>query len=271
MIQFTKLVTLEANMAVQGNMTLKVNLMVSTGPQQQHPDLLAQIWMPHSHMGTMTAHLKQLVVDGSSDMDNRPSRSGRTPQQHFLSPPSSESEDNTEPMGSNKRPHCDDKLSVFPSETDVEHLLDMQDPEAKGANGLASKIGQALDDEDYLKSLEADLADDDPGWEKIQQTLDNIASKWWGLPFSSDNLKVLLNKHTKPENCAEITVAKVNPEIWSQMNNFKHKTALRIGNTQEALQKATFAILKSCDMMLSAKISVSKETLSHSIDTKELL
>lgn len=49
MIQFTKLVTLEANMAVQGNMTLKVNLMVSTGPQQQHPDLLAQIWMPHSH------------------------------------------------------------------------------------------------------------------------------------------------------------------------------------------------------------------------------
>lgn len=79
MIQFTKLVTLEANMAVQGNMTLKVNLMVSTGPQQQHPDLLAQIWMPHSHMGTMTAHLKQLVVDGSSDMDNRPSRSGRKP------------------------------------------------------------------------------------------------------------------------------------------------------------------------------------------------
>ena len=76
-----------------------------------------------------------------------------------------------------------------------------------------------------------------PVGDEIQQNLANIASKRWGLSLSSDKLKVLLNKHAKPENCAEITVAKVNPEILSQMNNFKLKTDLRVGNSLASLTK----------------------------------
>ena len=60
--------------------------------------------------------------------------------------------------------------------------------------------------------LEADLADDNPVGEI-------------SLKCCSTNTQNL-------EGCAEITVAKVNPEIWSQMNNFKRKIDLRVDNTQ---------------------------------------
>ena len=116
--------------------------------------------------------------------------------------------------------------------------------------------------------LEADLNDEDPVGGKIQQKLANIALKLWGISLSTDKLKALLTKHTKPENCAEmmndewcaeITAAKVNPEIYSQMNNFKRKTDLRVGNAQQDYS------------LLSTKINVSKKTLSQSVDAISLI
>ena len=95
---------------------------------------------------------------------------------------------------------------------------------------------------------------------KIHQNLANIIGlKRWGIFPSSDKLKPLLGKHGKPENCADITVAKGNPKIWSQMNNFKHKDDLRLGNVQQALQKHTFGLLKSCDTLVPKQDSVSRK------------
>ena len=116
-------------------------------------------------------------------------------------------------MESGKRRRGDHELSLSPSEADVDNLLGMHTSEAQSANGSESNLGAANEDEDYLKSLEADLADDDPVGTNIQQNLANIASKRWGISLSPDKLKALLNKHTKPANCTDITVAKVNPEI----------------------------------------------------------
>lgn len=40
-------------------------------------------------------------------------------------------------------------------------------------------------------------------------------------------------KHVKPDYCADLAVPKVNPEIWCQLDNFKHKADLRLGNIQD--------------------------------------
>ena len=122
-----------------------------------------------------------------------------------------------------------------------------------------SKVANKTEDENYLHTLEADPNDEDPVGAKIHQNLANFALK-------SDKLKALLGKHAKPENCTDITVAKVNPGIWSQMNNFKRKADLRLGNVQQALQKATFGLLKSCDTLEPKQDSVSREILSQKID-----
>ena len=99
----------------------------------------------------------------------------------------------------------------------------------------------------------------------------NIASKRWGITLPNDKLKALLAKHAKPENCPEITTVRVNPEIWDQMNNFRRKADLRVSNIQQALQKATFGILKVCDKLVDQQPSTDKETLAANIDAIVLL
>ena len=47
-------------------------------------------------------------------------------------------------------------------------------------------------------------------------------------------------------------VPKVNPEIWEHLYSAKRKSDLRLSNIQQSLQHATFALLKSCDLLLPA-------------------
>ena len=96
-------------------------------------------------------------------------------------------------------------------------------------------------------------------------------SKQWGISLPNSKLKALLAKHTKPDNCPDITTARVNPEIWDQMNNFRRKADLRVSNIQQALQKATFGILKVCNKLVDQQPSTDKETLAANIDAIVLL
>ena len=119
---------------------------------------------------------------------------------------------------------------------------------------------------EILKSLEADLKDDEKVGAKINERLANIAKKRWGITLPNDKLKALLAKHAKPENCTGIATARVNPEIWDQMNNFRRKADLRVSNIQQTLQKATFGILKACDRLVAQQTKTDKEALAANID-----
>ena len=55
------------------------------------------------------------------------------------------------------------------------------------------------------------------------------------------------------------------------MNNFRRKADLRVSNIQQALQKATFGILKVCDKLVDQQPSTDKETLAANIDAIVLL
>lgn len=124
---------------------------------------------------------------------------------------------------------------------------------------------------ELLKSLEANFTDNELAGAKINQRLANIASKQWGITLPNDKLKAMLAKHAKPENCPDITTVRVNPEIWDQMNNFRCKADLGVSNIQQALQKATFGILKVCDKLADQQPSTDKETLAANIDAIVLL
>jgi len=45
------------------------------------------------------------------------------------------------------------------------------------------------------------------------------------------------------------------------MNNFKGKADLRVSNIQQALQEATFGILKASDRLVDQQPNTDKETL----------
>ena len=63
----------------------------------------------------------------------------------------------------------------------------------------------------------------------------------------------------------------VNLEIWDQMNNFRRKADLRVSNIQQALQKATFSILRACDKLVDQQPNTDKETLAANINAIVLI
>ena len=214
------------------------------------------------NMGTMASLLQTIVAH----QDSKPQKKRRH-SPHDLSSADSESEDNDH-EASGKRRREEDELSISPSDEDINEFFEESNP--KEAE-VTAKTTEPKEEVELLKSLEADFTDDELVGAKINQRLANIASKRWGITLPNDKLKALLAKHAKPENCPEITTVRVNPEIWDQMNNFRRKADLRVSNIQQALQKATFGILKVCDKLVDQQPSTDKETLAANIDAIVLL
>ena len=209
------------------------------------------------NMGTMASLLQSIVAR----QDSKPQKKRRH-SPHDLSSADSESEDNDH-EASGKRRREEDELSISPSDEDINEFLEESNP--KEAE-VTAKTTEPKEEVELLKSLEADFSDDELVGAKINQRLANIASKRWGITPHNDKLKALLAKHAKPENCPDITTVRVNPEIWDQRNNFRRKADLRVSNIQQALQKATFGILKVCDKLVDQQPSTDKETLAANID-----
>ena len=214
------------------------------------------------NMGTMASLFKTIVAH----QDSKPQKKRRHSFNDLLSA-DSESEV-TDHEASNKRRCEEDELSISPSDEDITEFLKESNSQAVE---MAAKTAEPNEEVELLKSLEADFTDDELVGAKINQCSANIASKRWGITLPNDKLKALLAKHARPENCPDITTVRVNPEIWDQMNNFRRKADLRVGNIQQALQKATFGMLKVCDKLVDQQPSTDKETLATNINAIVLL
>ena len=77
-----------------------------------------------------------------------------------------------------------------------------------------------------------------------------MANKRWSKKLDQEEVSNLLAKYDPPENCVEISVPRVNPEIWQFLNAFKRKTSLRFANIKQALQKSSFATLKNAGALI---------------------
>ncbi|KAK2549263.1 hypothetical protein P5673_030236 [Acropora cervicornis] len=180
----------------------------------------------------------------------------------------SDAEEEDRPHGKLRRTD-DNALRVHASNSDDE----VNDP-LNGSNppGLNNVSDQADNEDVLLKELEAALHDADKKALKIQQQLADIAVKRWGKKLNAEKVSCILAKHEQPENCEELNIPRVNPEIWATLNAFKCKPDLRFANMQQSLQKATFALLSTCNKLLAVKSQVeTKEMLTDSVDTIALV
>ena len=130
----------------------------------------------------------------------------------------------------------DDSLSVHATD-DVAQLL--AEPLVQGK--VTHKPNDNVSEDEVLKELVAALQDEDKKGPKVQEQLADIAMKRWGNKLTSEKITSILGKHLQPENCRDMAIARVNPEIWAPLNATKRKSDLHLANMQQALQKATFA------------------------------
>ena len=126
--------------------------------------------------------------------------------------------------------------------------------------------------DELLTEVVASLQEEDTKGPKVQQQLADIAIKRWGTKLQSEKITSILGKQPQPENCEDMAIGRVNPEIWAPLNAAKRKADLRLANMQQALQKATFAIVTTCDKLLAVKSQIdTKDMFTDSIDAIALV
>ena len=164
-----------------------------------------------------------------------------------------------------------DAISVTASEDEVQNLLDGV---SRGSSHKNDNNEGAEDHDEILKELTATFRDEDKKGPPINKQLAEMANKRWGKKLEQEKMSSLLTKYDPPENCVDITVTRVNSEIWQSLNSFRKKADLRLANLQQAFQKATFATLTNADKLLritDLSGPSKKELLTSSIDIVALL
>ena len=162
-----------------------------------------------------------------------------------------------------------DAISVTASEEEVQNLLDGV---GGGSSHKTDNNEGAEDHDEILKELTATFRDEDKKGPPINKQLAEMANKRWGKKLEQEKMLSLLTKYDPPENCVDITVTRVNSEIWQSLNSFRKKADLRVANLQQAFQKTTFTtnadkLLRITDLSGPTK----KELLTSSIDIVALL
>lgn len=205
-----------ANLAIIVDPTLSINLQLQTLANLALIGVEASVADLTSNLGTMSSFWKQPMRVRAFTIRNLP-------------PCSAEENDHAEI--NSRSPVTLKRIKTSPRERKGPGRR--QDKRVTKVTGVPKKVAMT------------DFDEEKPVGPKVQQNLANIARKRWGAALANDELKAMLAKHAKSENCAGMTVTKVNHEIWTQLNNFKRKADLRLSNVHQSLQKASFGVLKS--------------------------
>lgn len=240
------------------------------GPKPTLEETMASLSQNMGHMADMMGKMYERLNENENVLSQRPPGPREKRPRRRSDPTDSESdpEEVDRPHGKSRRTD-DDALSVHASNSDDEVNDLLNGSNLPGSNQVSNKA----DNEDaLLKELEAALHDADKKGPKIQQQLANIALKRWGKKLTAEKISSILAKHVQPENCEGLNIPRVNPEIWATLNAFKRKADLRLANMQQSLQKATFALLSTCDKLLALKSQVeTKEMLTDGVDAIALV
>ena len=223
-------------------------------------------------MGTMTQLLTEVCarlptrdIDESSLSQSPPRTGQKRRKRRSVTPSDDSSEHQNEPRRKSRKE--DDCISIHASDDDVAQLL-AEPPVYATVTDKQNATGE----DELLKELVASLQEEDRKGPQVQQQLADIAIKQWGNKLNPNKMTSILGKHTQPENCEDMSIARVNPEIWVPLNAAKRKADLRLANMQQALKKATFAIVTTCDKLLAVKSQIkTKEMVTDSIDAIALV
>ena len=153
-----------------------------------------------------------------------------------------------------------DAISITASEEDVNELL-----WTRSEPGATTDAQTDVNDE-LLTELSVGLLDKKKG-PKVTKQKAAIVNKRWAKILAPEKITLILEKYSPPENCSEVTVMRVNREIWAPLNAAQRKADLRMANLQQTLQKATFATVVTTDKLLSMK----NDPKSTSLQLNELI
>ena len=73
--------------------------------------------------------------------------------------------------------------------------------------------------DDLLGSIAIDLNAEEHTNKDVSDKLANLRNKYWSKKLTADKVSEKLKRYSRPRNLQKLTVPRVNPEIWANMNH----------------------------------------------------
>ena len=131
-------------------------------------------------------------------------------------------------------------------------------------------LSLADEDEEFLASLDDELADKEKTSKRVASSLANHINKRFAGKLSDEKLKERMEKYHRPSNCEHLVVPTVNPEVWKSLPAHARRADLKLAQTQRAIVKAATALTKTTHILLSAR-NQDKEVTTANADALTLL
>ena len=128
--------------------------------------------------------------------------------------------------------------------------------------------------EEQLRKVEQEFTRNDETSDSVSPKLAAAINKMWVSQADEDKTNGRLNKYLRPENCINLSVPNVNPEIWPTIKSCIRSTVVKLQRLQNLMIKAALLVIKIANkLMTSKKIKKeeSKETLECTLDTLAIL
>ncbi|KAL3876194.1 hypothetical protein ACJMK2_034064, partial [Sinanodonta woodiana] len=88
----------------------------------------------------------------------------------------------------------------------------------------------------------------------IQESLAKVVNAGFRSQIAQDKFKDLNEKHLRPQNCQNLSVPKVNPEIWAKMNKSSKQMDAKLQKFQGTVAKSSVPLLRLMDELLHNKL-----------------
>ena len=147
-----------------------------------------------------------------------------------------------------------DQVSLHADEG-IDGLIADVNAEAENAqNSQVTEEPTIFDEEDsFLNALTAEFNEEEATSPGISPKLAAVTGKIWQDKFKEEQAKARLNRYERPENCDNLQVQKVNPEIWNSVLLQYRTSDIKIQKLQSIICKVTVPMLQCADTFMTQK------------------
>ena len=110
-----------------------------------------------------------------------------------------------------------------------------------------------LEQDDLLSEISQDFAQADDVGPNINQQLADIITKRWSSKLNDAKQKEKLDKYSRPENCDNLIVPRVNAEIWDKIDQKARQQDLRVSTIQKFIAKVGSILAMATDSLLKMR------------------
>lgn len=139
----------------------------------------------------------------------------------------------------------DDAISLHP-DSDIEKKI-------ANLNRSSDENSSSSEEEFDLDTLRSEYLEEDETGPAVDKGLADLFKDFKDKGLSKDKVAQKVKENPRPENC-NLETKQVNPEIWSDIIMTNDRSLdLRLQKSQKLISKATYAILKATDSLMTLK------------------